>query len=139
MNVLGSCVIPFSEQRRLVEGASIDLPRERLMPKIVARAKIGDLIWAKEPWRMLKSRRFGPQGIREPAVGAVGTNAYSRLPPRVRAVAHLLRSENKRAEDLPRCDSRATLEIMSIGEHAVRVLVHMQQVDAFLKARAPCG
>ena len=81
---------------------------------------------------MVTSRQFGPQNIREAVPGPIGTAP----PAHIRTKLHQLRLQPRSALVLERADSRITLEIMGIGEHALRVLVHFQQVDAFLKARA---
>lgn len=137
MKLLGSCIISTLEQRTLADGASLDLPRTRLEPRILARARIGDLMWAQEPYALALSRRFGPQNIREVLVGPVA--GKRTIPVHIKHILHQLRQKRMAAHTLSRQDSRATLEIMGISEHAVRVQVHMQQVDAFLKARAACG
>lgn len=132
MKVLGPCLIPHTEQRQLTEGACLEIPRARIL-KLLPKAKIGDLMWVQEPWFLIQSRRFGPQNIREVSVGPV---LGRKLPAHVRRHLHELRQSSKLAQTLHREDSRATLEIMCIGEHSVRVEVHMRQVDAFRKERA---
>lgn len=137
MKLLGSCIISTFEQHQMAAGASLDLPRERLMPTMLPRARIGDLMWAQEPWALVTSRRFGPQNIREAIVGPVAGGRV--IPDRIKHILHELRQRRMTAVSLAREDSRATLEIMGISEHAVRVMVHMTQVDEFLKARPACG
>lgn len=131
MIVLGAYGFTFEGQRQLAAGVSLDLPLSRFAPRILARAKIGDLMWVKEPWALLRSRQFGPQNIREAVVGPAGTPPPARLKHLMRE----LRLSPQPALTLERGDSRATLEIMGISEHAVRVLVHMVQVDALMAAR----
>jgi hypothetical protein len=130
MRVLGS--IPFNtmQQRWLIGGASIDLPRAEFADRILARAQIGDLIWVKEPWALLRSRQFGPQNVREAVVGPVGTAPSARIRP----IMNQLKWSTQSPLTLERGDSRATLEVMGISDHAIRVLVHMKQVDALLAA-----
>ena len=131
MKVLGTHMISRNEQSALVHGASIDIARERIVPRILAKAVIGDLLWVKEPWALYESRRTDHQNIREAVPGGVLT----RPPERIRPYVEGLKITPMSAIALERADSRATLEIMGVGEHAVRVHVHMQQVDAFLEAR----
>jgi hypothetical protein len=136
MRLLGACIISILEQRSIVDGFTLDLPRERLMPKMLPGARIGDIMWAQEPWTLVTSRRFGPQNIREAIVGPVagGTRV---VPGHIKPYLHELNNKPMSATSLAKEDSRATLEIMGISEHSVRLLVHMVQVDTFIKARAP--
>lgn len=129
MKVLGSYMVGSQEQRTLVAGATIDLPRDR----ILSRAEIGDLIWVKEAWAMYVSRGSLHQIIRQAVPGPANT-----LPPAyIRQVPCKISPQS--ALTLERVDSRCTLEVMAINEHVVRMLVHMQQVDEFLESRAKCA
>lgn len=130
MRLLGSFLIGHIEQRQLFDGRAWDIPRDRIVSRKLAGAAIGDLFWLKEPWALASSRRFGSQNIREAIVGPVGTPAPAHLKHKT------YRLQPMSALCLERGDSRTTLEVMGISEHAVRVLVHFQQVDAFLKAKA---
>jgi hypothetical protein len=132
MKVLGSYMIGTMDQRALVADGCIELPRDRIMARHLARADIGDLLWLKEPFALITSRQAGPQNIREIVVGPVGTPP----PAHIRHIVHHLRYSPRSALILERADTRATLEIMGILPDAVRCLVHMVQVDEFLKARA---
>lgn len=136
MKVLGYCIFSTIEQRSLAEGASLSLPRASLLPEVSEAARVGDLIWVKEPWALISSRRAGPQNIREVVVGPViGRNRD--LPPHVKAILNQLRQHPKPPYALARADSRATLEITGLGEEALHVRVHLMQVDQFRrKARA---
>jgi hypothetical protein len=136
MKLLGACLISTIEQRAMKSGATLDLPRERLMPKMLAVARIGDVMWAQEPWALVTSRRFGPQNIREAIVGPVVGDRI--VPGHIKHILHELRQRRMPAAALAKADSRACLEIMGITEHSVRVLVHMTHVRAFLKGRAGC-
>ena len=130
MKVLGSYPIGVNEQRALAGTATMELPRNNLRSFVLARAEIGDLFWVKEPWALIKSRAFGPQNVRDVIVGPVGT-----LPPEyLRRYIGQLRITPQSALTLERGDSRATLEVMAINEHAIRVQVHMVQIDKFLRA-----
>jgi hypothetical protein len=131
MQVLGSYMIGRYEQRDLVDGCPMELPRDRIIARILARASIGDLIWLKEPWSLVTSREHGPQNISAAIPGPVGT----RPPAHLAKIIHKLRQQPRSALVLDRADSRITLEIMCIGEHSVRALVHFQQIDDFLKSR----
>lgn len=132
MQLLGSYMIGRHEQHQLVDGGTLDLPRERIAARILSRASIGDLIWLKEPWCLVTSRRHGPQNVRWALPGPIG----ERPPPHIAKILHHLRLRPLSALVLERGDSRITLEIMGITEHAVRCLVHFQQIDEFLKAKA---
>jgi hypothetical protein len=135
MKVLGYCIFETIEQRRLAEGAELSLPRSSFLPDVLKDARLGDLIWVKEPWSLISSRRYGPANIREVAVGPVELRNRN-LPPRVRAVVNQLRNQPKPAYALARADSRATLEITGIGEETLQVTVHMMQVDQLRRQKS---
>lgn len=132
MKVLGSYMIDRIAQRGLADGCSIDIPRDRIMARHLARAEIGDLLWLKEPHALIVSRQHGPKNVREIVVGPVG----SPIPPHLLPHLDKLKMTPRSALVLERAETRATLEIMGILPDAVRCQVHMTQVDAFLRARA---
>ncbi len=132
MRVLGSYMVGSLEQKLLKDGMLWDLPRDHIMSKIVARAAVGDLLWLKEPFWLITSRRHGPQNICEVVPGPVmGT----RKPARLAKILDQLRQQRRSALVLERPDSRITLEIAAIGERAISMRVHFRQIDAFLRER----
>lgn len=133
MIILGAYVFTALEQRDLVDGAVLQLPRERIQPRILRRGRIGDLLWVKEPWVLLTPRRGAPTFTREAVPGNLMKDfAY---PAHVRQWRGNLRLQVRPALELERFDSRATLEITGIDDQAVHVRVHMANVDVFTKAR----
>lgn len=133
MMVLGSCALGILEQQSLADGASFELLRSRLLPKVLQRLRIGDLLWVQEPWFLYTSRQFGPQNIYE---AVPGSPTQLKFPDRIKHIHQHLRVQSRPALKLARKDSRATLEVMGISEHSVRTLVHMRQVDEFRRTRA---
>ncbi len=133
MKILGSFMVGTFEQREMLDGGARDLPRDRIMARILARASIGDLLWLKEPFSLITSRAQGKQNVREIVPGNI---TKATLPKYLAPYIHQLRIQPCSARVLERADSRITLEIMGITEHAVRVLVHFCQIDEFVKARS---
>ena len=130
MTVLGSLIINMGQQNVLANGILLDGPRKQILPRILARARVGDLLWVKEDFQKFSPVRGGLQTIEAYAPGPIMKFVYP---------AHLKNLECKiqrrPGRELHRGASRATLEIIALGVATVRFLVHMMQVDAFLKAR----
>lgn len=130
MKVAGSAILTFGQQRQLVDGALINVPRDRLP----FTAVVGDLVWVKEPYARYTSRGHGRQNVDERVPGPINV----RIPESIRSYLHELRARRMNGSDLRRDESRATLEVMVIDKAAAtaRCRVYMQQVDELLKARA---
>lgn len=133
MRIAGSLIF-LNDARRLVAGANLDIERARFMPNMLARLKIGDLIWPKEPWALVKPRRFGGGGFEFALAGPPDAPRTKEQKAALKRAGEC-RLVPQRAQTLAREDSRATLEVTAILEHVVLMLVHMQQIDAFSAAR----
>ena len=133
MIVLGAYTFTTLEQRALVDGATLDLSRGRMQPRILRMLQVGDLFWVKEPWVLLSPRRGAPSFIREAVPGPITSFVY---PAHVRKWRANLRFQPMDALTLEQRDSRATLEIIGIDDTKVQVHVHMQCVVDYMKARA---
>lgn len=131
MRVLGSLLIGITEQRSFAHGATVELEKPRVMTRIRGVPSIGDLLWVKEPWRHLTSRRFGPQNVDLAFPGPVGLLA----PPNIARFIGRVRMKLRDALTLAKDDSRITLEIMAVGEHSIRCLIHFVQVDELLQRK----
>lgn len=132
MKLLGRVEIIPGLQRALVQGAVIEIDRATFRRFTKATARIGDLLWVQEPFWLLQNT----QGLeRKPAI-IPAPNGPITNPPRYISL-HTCTKERKSAKYLPRQHSRATLEIMGVmpDSAGLRCLVHMQQVDEFLKSR----
>lgn len=138
MKVLGSILITPARQRQIAEGAVWDIPRVSMRAKILAGARIGDLIWLREPYVEIKSRRHTPKQFHEFIRGASPSGL--KIPPAVRPYLQEAKMHLHPARAMTRAISMTTLEIMGLLPDAVRVAVHDAQVDDFRKqARAACG
>jgi hypothetical protein len=136
MKIIGRVMLNDRDARQIVAGATIDLPRTLFTGRMLKIASIGDLAWVAEPFRVFKSGRFGRQHIHEIVPGPYFGPNRVRLPKNVAPYMAELRMSLKTADMLRRCDSRCTLEIMSLGPDAVRCLIHMRQADQLLKGLA---
>lgn len=137
MNVLGALVITAGQQRTLTDGSALDIPRASFRPKILREAMIGDLIWIKEPFVEIRSMQGCPKQIHEMVPGA--SPLSTAIPDHVKPYLHKCRMSPCQASGMCKSDSRATLEIMGICEHAIRCLVHLKPVADIVKARRAKG
>jgi hypothetical protein len=133
MKVLGSILITPQRQLSIADGASWDIPRQSIKTRILKGAKIGDLLWVQEPHAEIKSYRFCPKKIHQMVRGSSPLNL--QMPAEIKPYQGQYHLYIHRACDLRRGDSMTTLEIMSLGDAAVRCLVHTAQVDDYLETR----
>lgn len=135
MRVLGSILITPARQNQISDGASWDIPRGNMRAKMLADAQIGDLIWVREPFVEIKSRRHTAKQFHEVIRGSSPVGL--KIPKAVKPYLEEARMMLRQAREMNRATSMTTLEIMGILPDAVRVTVHDAQVDELRrKARA---
>lgn len=145
MIVVGPALIGRDQQRRLAEGATLEIAKSCVYADAADRARVGDLWWVREPYveYVAKSGRFLGIARGFGPLAKISKELSRSLPFRVSGGAQIndYRHVQMTGQTLARADSWTCLEItdkwLFAGQHlGWRCLVHMSQVDAFLKARA---
>lgn len=133
MKIVGRVHLEHAQSRAITPGGTIDIPLIQFYTFVPYVARIGDLIWVQERFSHFVMKHGRKLEAFVP--GPVGTYWYGRSknPNFCFGECEFERCE---ARFLPRRHSRATLEIMGFCDHSVRCMVHMVQVDDFVKTRA---
>lgn len=133
MKVVGSILITANRQKTIKEGARWDIPRQHFKAATLRRARVGDLVWLREPFTEFTNHASLGRHIFEVVRGnspLVAKTPKHILPYRDRCHRRILP-----ASAMDRVGSLACIEITAIGAKALGCIVHDQQVDEFLKAR----
>lgn len=128
MKILGHVYIGINQQRDLADGGTFEMPLKQFRETVSWTARIGDLVWVKEPWCLLL-----PMAIARPG-------HFLTVAPALRAefgTKKVTVEFHPTGHGLHRRESRFTFEVMGYTADAatVRFLVHQQQVDALLKMK----
>lgn len=131
MTVLGPAILDYWQTRAIERGdKELMVPKDRIFKDAAEKAKVGDILWAKECYCEVLSGPTGPQHIHEMIPGSpTGLTIPNHLKPWF----HLLKKRgNQPAHGLRRGESRCTLKIFSVEPDGFRCSVHMENVDVFL-------
>lgn len=134
MKILGAIRIGSQQQLGLEDGTTLVISADQFRHTIKGLAHIGDLAWLQEPYCELKQVRGGP------SVSAIVPCHFADLekhkPDHVKGKPYKMKYWP--GEGIDRKHSRATLEIIGcdMAAKTITCRVHMQNIDAFAKARA---
>lgn len=132
MIVLGSLLITKTRQRSIKDGAQWEIPRKHFTARVLRRARVGDLIWLREPFAEITPHR----SVRQHSATVRGASPLGlKVPKHLKPYFHRCHLKFYPATDLCRPESFACLEITEIGPLRLGGVVHDQQVDDFVKAR----
>lgn len=133
MKVLGSISITAKRQKTITEGMRWDIPRRHFTARTLQRARVGDLVWLREPFTEFTNHASLGRHIFEVVRG--NSPLVAKTPKHIMPYRDRCHRRIYPAKAMDRVGSLACLEIAAIGAKALGCIVHNQQVDEFLKAR----
>jgi hypothetical protein len=134
MKLLGRVLLDTDQQKKLADGATLDIPREQFRQHAKGKARIGDLLWVQEPyWEYLPFNRWTAQSV-SGLVPCGLLELHKR--PKTSGTGPFRRKRHDGSR-LPRVFSRYTLEITGVLPDAsgITCTAHLMQIDTFLNAR----